>query len=678
MSSLPNPRIRLRVLPSVPARPNALEIGTVVDGVTASASIIGVAPNQVLNLVLPQGPAGVAGPAGPLGPTGASGVFSAIASQAEAQAGADNTKGMSPLRVKQAIIAQALVFMPLQFGAVGDGVTDDGAAINAMTAAVRTLLNANNQAPIHVDLTGTWRTTISLDFTNCTGWNTEISGGCILGQCTGKAVIDESGSRGLKFYNVGVSGDATDMPAIGFLQARSTAGARACDNGAHIGCSTTGWFSEAARKGFGFESTVSERNTWFNYCHSGYVAVYQGTNKLATTSDYATIQTTGGSFSNNKFIVDDYRYIPIATANLMSLGNSCGITGITKANPMVVSVNANIYAIGDAVVFSGIGGMTQLEGKRGVVTAKTSSTLTFAIDSSAYTTYTSGGSVLRAATRSAAIYIDTVTQIHFDTCYVVTYGNPHFNLHWPSNTPVSVYQDFELDVLCEGQGNPSNILFTSDANIAMTYNGFTHHSINVNADYMYDFTVNGTNSLALIRHDIVAASYYPGATVLGLCNNGGHVGIYAGELAFPADPVVSGLAAYSGRVTIFNTGQSYDVGIGGPALSTFAGVVATTGGALGTSASTIKHRKNNGRAEVDVEVNITTLSTATGPDLTTTMPYTNTGPRAVVIGEDFGLGILVMGYILNGSNVLHISKPDLSFAAHSGADIYLSFTYDIA
>ena len=45
-------------------------------------------------------------PTGTQGPAGSSGVFSGIASQLEAEAGSENTKGMTPLRVSQAITAQ--------------------------------------------------------------------------------------------------------------------------------------------------------------------------------------------------------------------------------------------------------------------------------------------------------------------------------------------------------------------------------------------------------------------------------------------------------------------------------------------------------------------------------------------------------------------------------------------
>lgn len=70
-----------------PAGPAAdLDIGTVSTGATASAYITGTAPNQVLNLVLPQGPTGptgatggvgATGPAGPPGPVGNTGITGA-------------------------------------------------------------------------------------------------------------------------------------------------------------------------------------------------------------------------------------------------------------------------------------------------------------------------------------------------------------------------------------------------------------------------------------------------------------------------------------------------------------------------------------------------------------------------------------------------------------------------
>ena len=52
-----------------PGPSNILSIGTVVEGGTADATITGTSPEQVLNLVLPQGPVGPQGPQGIPGPT---------------------------------------------------------------------------------------------------------------------------------------------------------------------------------------------------------------------------------------------------------------------------------------------------------------------------------------------------------------------------------------------------------------------------------------------------------------------------------------------------------------------------------------------------------------------------------------------------------------------------------
>ena len=93
--------------------PTVAATNTTAAGGNASVTASG----HALTFNIPRGDTGatgaastVAGPQGPAGSDGADGsdgVFSAIASQAEAEAGSDNTKGMSPLRVAQSITANA-------------------------------------------------------------------------------------------------------------------------------------------------------------------------------------------------------------------------------------------------------------------------------------------------------------------------------------------------------------------------------------------------------------------------------------------------------------------------------------------------------------------------------------------------------------------------------------------
>jgi len=73
------------------------------------------------------------------------------------------------------------------------------------------------------------------------------------------------------------------------------------------------------------------------------------------------------------------------------------ISAITKANPAVVTATSHGYSNGDEVLISGVGGMTEVNGKRFLVADKTTNTFELQdkdgvdINSSSFTTYTSGG-----------------------------------------------------------------------------------------------------------------------------------------------------------------------------------------------------------------------------------------------------------------------------------------------
>lgn len=78
------------------------------------------------------------------------------------------------------------------------------------------------------------------------------------------------------------------------------------------------------------------------------------------------------------------------------------ITGITKASPGVVTSAAHGFSAGDEVYISGVGGMTQVNGKRYRVGSPATNTFQLldpitgsSVDTSGYTTYTSGGTVAR-------------------------------------------------------------------------------------------------------------------------------------------------------------------------------------------------------------------------------------------------------------------------------------------
>lgn len=78
------------------------------------------------------------------------------------------------------------------------------------------------------------------------------------------------------------------------------------------------------------------------------------------------------------------------------------IVAITKANPGVVTTKAaHKLKTGQSVRLPGVGGMTELTA-RYIVTVLTATTFSIGIDTTAYTTYTSGGTVAFVSITSTA------------------------------------------------------------------------------------------------------------------------------------------------------------------------------------------------------------------------------------------------------------------------------------
>lgn len=104
---------------------NRLSIGTVVSAPEARAVIRGLAPNQILDLEVPRGPQGLPG-------------LNAVPAD-EAVAGfilgpgktADALAALGPDNGARAVGKGELIVNAKDFGAIGDGVTNDAAAINA-------------------------------------------------------------------------------------------------------------------------------------------------------------------------------------------------------------------------------------------------------------------------------------------------------------------------------------------------------------------------------------------------------------------------------------------------------------------------------------------------------------------------------------------------------------------
>ncbi len=80
------------------------------------------------------------------------------------------------------------------------------------------------------------------------------------------------------------------------------------------------------------------------------------------------------------------------------LESTKAITAITKANPGAVTSASHGYSTGDRVYFASIGGMTQLNGRYATVTVTGANSYTIGIDTTGFSTYTSGGTAARVYT----------------------------------------------------------------------------------------------------------------------------------------------------------------------------------------------------------------------------------------------------------------------------------------
>lgn len=95
------------------------------------------------------------------------------------------------------------------------------------------------------------------------------------------------------------------------------------------------------------------------------------------------------------------------------------ITGATKANPCVITSASHGFSDGDEVAISGVGGMTELNGRNFKVADVTSNTFSLkymdgtAVNSTAFGTYTSGGSCARVYTIASPYVEDDLFELRF-------------------------------------------------------------------------------------------------------------------------------------------------------------------------------------------------------------------------------------------------------------------------
>ena len=202
------------------------------------------------------------------------------------------------------------------FGAKGDGVTDDTAAMNAAMAYVRAHpLGGGSPAvspqaycvkvvipPGQYLVTGTLNWTLLYSLTVYI----EAAGANIVGRTSGKPIIDALGSRWLHVHGLTLLGDATNPPNIGLQIGRYSSLSADLH---HFDCLTiSGVFTFCALYNFASETTTFVHlNLWNSVTTptGNYVLVMDGINHFNIQSQFVTVTApvdSMASFNENLFV----------------------------------------------------------------------------------------------------------------------------------------------------------------------------------------------------------------------------------------------------------------------------------------------------------------------------------------------------------------------------------------
>lgn len=131
-----------------------------------------------------------------------------------------------------------------------------------------------------------------------------------------------------------------------------------------------------------------------------------------THKDYAVrklsrVSNTSWTLDTVQLTTGPFRTLNGDAEKVMTIApRTLSVTAATKANPCVVTVSGTMFfEVGDTVSFAGVGGMTQLNSNAYEVTAVNGQDITLSVDSSAFGTYTSGGTIASAVTMWGTYYV---------------------------------------------------------------------------------------------------------------------------------------------------------------------------------------------------------------------------------------------------------------------------------
>lgn len=149
------------------------------------------------------------------------------------------------------------------------------------------------------------------------------------------------------------------------------------------------------------------------------------------------------------------------------------ISGITRANPAVVTSNSHGYANGDTVWISGVSGMTQVNNRAYTVASVTTNTFRLqGVSSSGWSSYSSGGQIRKCLNAGCAVTVTSNSHGFQNGDHVVVTGvNGMTGLNTGNNVTWTVANRATNTFVATGSVGPTAGTYTSGGSIWCTTYG---------------------------------------------------------------------------------------------------------------------------------------------------------------------------------------------------------------